>query len=63
MSKDAFVEYTSVQGCIFNKLIAGPGLKSDIVEPDGNGLLDADRRIEVAILKQSLETERFFTGN
>ncbi len=38
-------------------------LKRDIAESDGNGLLDAGRGIEVAILKQSLETERFFTGN
>ena len=47
---------------IFNKLVAGAVLKRDIAESDGNVLLDADRGIEVAILKQSLETERFFTG-
>ena len=63
MARDAFVQYTSVQGFIFNKLVAGAVLKRDIAESDGNGLLDAGRGIEVAILKQSLETERFFTGN
>ena len=47
----------------FNKLVAGAGPKRGVVEPDGHGPIAEGIGIEVAILKQSLETERFFTGN
>ena len=47
----------------FNKLVAGAGPKRGDAEPGVHSQLNAGIGIEVAIFKQSLETERFFTVN
>jgi len=47
----------------FNKLVAGTGPKRGDAELGVDSQVNAGIGIEVAILKQSMETERFFTVN
>ena len=63
MAGGVLIEYTSVHGFFFNKLVAGAGPKRGDAEPGVHSQVNAGIGIEVAILKQSLETERFFTVN
>ena len=63
MAGGVLIEYTSVHGFFFNKLVAGAGPKKGDAEPGLHSQVNAGIGIEVAILKQSLETERFFIVN
>ena len=56
MSIPQFMEF-------FKKLVAGAGLKEAMLSRVLHSQVNAEIGIEVAILKQSLETERFFTVN
>ena len=47
----------------FYKLVAGAGPKKGDAEPGLHSQVNAGIGIKVAILKQSLETERFFVVN
>ena len=59
---ETWLQYNPVYG-FFNKLVAEVEPKNDVLAPDDKVSIGVGGGLEVAIFKQSLETERFFTGN